>query len=130
MRFPSAQPQAWERKVLLHYICREHGHQNGVAQERRHGRKVLPRKEYADVNQRGESQVGCDAAERIGDGVMLLAYEIGEEHRGEVSAEASPGAGHVAIFRHEDDVHQDEDEQSGAGEYGAPVGLAYEFVPE
>ena len=48
--------------------------------------------------------IGTDGLEVVGNGVLLLADEIGEKHTGGITAESCPCTGDVAVAGYEDDV--------------------------
>ena len=52
----------------------------------------------------GKEHIGTDGLEVVGNGVLLLADEIGEKHAGGIAAESCPCTGDVAVAGHEDDI--------------------------
>ena len=84
---------------------------------------------YAEEGQ-GEGKVGEYALHVVGDRVIVLTDEVGEQHGCAVARNATPCTGYVAIARHEDDVDGKQHRAGDDRHDGAPVGLVVELVPE
>ena len=62
----------------------------------------------AEKEEGSKEGVGKEPTERIGDGIITLTYEVGEQHRRTISCHTSPGTRHKTITRHKKDVDTDE----------------------
>ena len=78
----------------------------------------------------GKEYIGTDGLEVVGNGVLLLADEIGEKHAGGIATESCPCTGDVAVAGYEDDIDCQQYQTSDDREQGTPQCLVAELVPE
>ena len=119
-----------QRQVLLHDVGEEEADQDHIDEDGRPEAKKLVGVGDANEKHGRQERVDKHVLDGIVDRIVLLTDEIGQQHRHTVAGETAPGAGHVAVFRDQENVDADEDGAADAGEDGAPDGLVGEFVPE
>ena len=77
-----------------------------------------------------ERHADADAADIVRDRHLAAADRPAHQHRAAVAGEAAPRARHIAVARHEDDVHGDHYRRADRAHHGAPPGLVAQLVPE
>ena len=84
--------------------------QHGVDTHTPPDRPALRQESHDGIEECGDEHINANAFQRIINGILFLSHEVGEEHGSGITGEASPGAGHVAVLRHEYDVDREEHE--------------------
>ena len=92
----------WE--ILLHEISGEDEDEYRIDEAGDGGGEELVSLSHSCEEDEGENHINHNLLYRIVDWILLLTYEVGENHGCSISSETSPGTGDVAINWYEDNV--------------------------
>ena len=96
LKFLSDDRQAAEREVSLDNESQEEHDEDGVDRQRYKQWQLFTGKHYRNEDYRSHYRVACHITQRIVNLVVMLTYEIGQEHRRGVCGKACPCTCHIA----------------------------------
>ena len=90
---------------MLDDICHEDHDPSGIDDQGKPPGKAILEEQDHERDESSQQHIASYLFHRVGDGVLLLSYEIAQQHRCSIAGHTSPGTGPIAVFGYEQNVH-------------------------